>query len=36
MTMANEVLDLAIGSINFGPYDNDGNGYVNLQFLSDM
>jgi immune inhibitor A len=26
--MANEALDLAIGSINFNPYDNDGNGYV--------
>ncbi|KAF2271922.1 M6 metalloprotease [Westerdykella ornata] len=27
-TMANEVLDHAIGNINFAPYDNDGNGYV--------
>jgi immune inhibitor A len=31
MTMANEVLDLAIGKINFGPYDNDGNGYVSTR-----
>lgn len=28
MTMANEALDAAIGKINFGSYDNDGNGYV--------
>ncbi|KAF2016667.1 M6 metalloprotease [Aaosphaeria arxii CBS 175.79] len=27
-TMANEALDKAIGQINFAPYDNDGNGYV--------
>ncbi|KAF2744498.1 M6 metalloprotease [Sporormia fimetaria CBS 119925] len=27
-TMANEALDFAIGNINFAPYDNDGNGYV--------
>ena len=35
-TMADEVLDLAIGNINFGPYDNDGNGYVSPQKHSNI
>lgn len=28
MTMADEAVLLATGSMNFAPYDNDGNGYV--------
>ncbi|KAF2801924.1 M6 metalloprotease [Mytilinidion resinicola] len=28
MSMANEALDKATGLIDFAPYDNDGNGYV--------
>lgn len=30
MTMADEAVVLATGSINFAPYDNDGNGYVGI------
>jgi len=29
-TMAADALDAATGKINFGPYDNDGNGYVSI------
>lgn len=36
MTMANEALDKAIGSINFAPYDNDGNGYVRFSVLNSL
>ena len=32
-TMANEALTAADGSINFKPYDNDGNGYVSNLIL---
>lgn len=28
MTMADEAVQLATGSMDFAPYDNDGNGYV--------
>lgn len=31
-TMADEALTAADGSINFKPYDNDGNGYVRHAF----